>query len=269
MTDKSPHELQEWMDVCLAAARAGGQTLMDWRDKFTAREKTPRDLVTDADLASQDAVRRVLDERCPGHAFVGEERGANTAPVGDDQLVWVVDPLDGTTNYVHGFPGYAVSVALARGSELLVGVVFDPLSEECFSAAAGQGAWLGGERLQTSAATTIDESLFAVSLPPHVPRDGHDMVDMIAVAPLCQGIRRTGSAALNLAHVATGQLDAFWAARINAWDVAAGVLLVEEAGGVVTGRDGRPFDLWHPHFLAVNNPTLHAELLDLLSPFDG
>ena len=269
MNDQLPDELQQWMDGCLAAAKAGGQTLMDWRGKFTAREKSPSDLVTDADLASQDAVRAVLDERFPGHAFVGEERGANDTSVGDDELVWVVDPLDGTTNYVHGFPGYAVSVALARGRELLVGVVFDPLSGECFSAAAGCGAWLGDQRLRTSSATTVGESLFAVSLPPHVPRNAHDMVDMIAVAPLSQGIRRTGSAALNLAHVATGQIDAFWAARINAWDVAAGILLVQEAGGTITGRDGQPFDLWHPHFIAANNPTLHAALLELLSPFDG
>ncbi len=267
MSNQSPQELQEWMDTCLAAARAGGRTLMEWRGKFTAREKSPSDLVTDADLASQEAVRRVLTERYPHHAFVGEEQGANTHTSGPDDLVWVVDPLDGTTNYVHGFPGYAVSVALARGGELLVGVVYDPLSEECFSAAVGQGAWLGDQRLHTSGATTVAESLFAVSLPPHAPRDAHDMVDMTTVAPLSQGIRRTGSAALNLAHVATGQLDAFWAARINAWDVAAGVLLVAEAGGIVTGRDGRPFDLWHPHFLAANNPTLHAVLLNLLSPF--
>lgn len=260
---------QEWVDACAAAARAGGHVLVDWRGRFTAREKAPSDLVTDADLASQDAIHRVLADRFPDHAFVGEERRSDNVSIGADELVWVVDPLDGTTNYVHGFPCYAVSVALVRAGQVLVGVVYNPVTDQCFSAAAGRGAWCNDEQMHTSDVTTVEQSVVAVSLPPHVARDATDMVDMIEVAQVSQGIRRTGSAAMNLAYVARGQLDAFWAARINPWDVAAGVLLVREAGGLVSGRDGKPFDVWHPHFLAAAGPPLHDALLRLLAPFDG
>jgi myo-inositol-1(or 4)-monophosphatase len=261
--------IEQWMDAAAAAARAGGRALLDWRGRFTAHEKAPSDLVTDADLASQDAVRRVLADRFPDYGFIGEERSPDARSTGEDGLVWVVDPLDGTTNYVHGFPCYAVSVALVRGSELVVGVIYDPVTDECFTAASGRGAWCNGVPIHTSEVTSVEESLVAVSLPPHVARDATDMVDMIEVAQVTQGIRRTGSAALNLAYVARGKLDAVWAAQINPWDVAAGVLLVREAGGVVTGRDGGTFDVWHPHYLAAAGPPLHDALLCLLSPFGG
>ncbi len=240
---------------------------MDWRGRFQAREKGAADLVTDADLASQAAIQRVISERFPEHFFLGEERPDKAAMANDGRLVWIVDPLDGTTNYVHGYPQYAVSVGLARGRELLVGVVFDPLTEQCFSAAAGQGAWLNGVRLRVSTATQVSESLVAVSLPARVPHDAPDLLDFVAAVQVCQAVRRSGSAALNLAYVACGWLDAFWATHIHPWDVAAGVLLVREAGGVVVGRDGGEFDLWHPHFMAAANGELQQALLAALTPF--
>jgi myo-inositol-1(or 4)-monophosphatase len=261
--------MQEWIDACVAAARAGGRALVDWRGRFTAREKAPSDLVTDADLASQDAVRHALADRFPDYAFVGEERSPDGGSVRENEYVWVVDPLDGTTNYVHGFPCYAVSIALVRASELLVGVIYNPVTDECFSAASGHGAWCNGVRLHTSNVSSAGQALVAVSVPPRAPRDCPDLVDMVEMARVSQGVRRTGSAAMNLAWVARGQFDAFWAARINAWDVAAGVLLVREAGGIVTGRNGDAFDVWHPHFLAAAGPPLHDALLRLLSPFGG
>jgi myo-inositol-1(or 4)-monophosphatase len=257
----------DWLSTCEAAARAGGQELLAWQGRFQTRTKGVRDLVTDADLASQEAIRRIVATRFPGHAFVGEEQGsASTARI-VDQLIWIVDPLDGTTNYVHGYPNFAVSVAIARGNDVLAGVVYDPLRDQCFAAAAGKGAWCNGSRLKTSEVIAVDEALVAVSLPAHVERDSADLLDFIEAAQASQAVRRSGSAALNLAHVAGGALDAFWATHIHSWDVAAGILLIREAGGVITGRNGQPFDLWNPHFLAAAGPQLHREMLEVLTKF--
>ncbi len=259
------NELEDWLETCEAAARAGGRELIDWRGRFTTREKGVTDFVTDADLASQAAVQRVIAKRFPDHSFLGEESVGVVQPAAD-QLIWVVDPLDGTTNYVHGYPHYAVSVALARGRELLVGVVYDPVTNQCFSAAAGQGAWCNGVPMRTTQAEKLSDALVAVSLPAHVPKSSPDLLDFVTVAQLCQAVRRSGSAALNFAYVAHGWLDAFWAHQIHAWDVAAGVLLVRETGGIVTGLDGSEFDLWNPHVLSASTLPLHAALLDVLTP---
>lgn len=258
---------QEWLETCEAAARAGGWELIDWRGRFTTRSKGVADLVTDADLASQEAVHRVVSKRFPNHAFLGEEHQPKDFSAVEERLTWIVDPLDGTTNYVHGYPQYAVSVALTRGAELLVGVIFDPVTGKCFSAATGQGAWLNGTRLQVSGVTQVSNSLTAVSLPAQVRCDEPDLLDFVAAVQVCQAVRRSGSAALNLAYVACGWLDAFWANRIHPWDVAAGVLLVREAGGVVAGRDGGKFDLWDPHFVSASTLELQQGLLAALTPF--
>jgi myo-inositol-1(or 4)-monophosphatase len=257
----------DWLSTCEAAARAGGQELLAWQGRFQTRQKGVRDLVTDADLASQDAIRRIITTRFPGHAFVGEEKGHESIAPTAEQFTWIVDPLDGTTNYVHGYPNFAVSVAIARGNNVLSGVVYDPLRDQCFAAAAGKGAWCNGSRLKTSDVSAVAEALVAVSLPPHVHRDSADLQDFVEAAQVAQAVRRSGSAALNLAHVASGALDAFWATHIHAWDVAAGVLLIREAGGIITGRNGQPFDLWNPHFLAAAGPQLHGKLLEVLTKF--
>jgi myo-inositol-1(or 4)-monophosphatase len=270
--DKQP-SVSELRQVCEAAARAGGRELLAWRGRFKTREKSPADLVTDADLASQAAVRAVIAAHYPNHLFMGEEQQPDAQTFDGKQYLWLVDPLDGTTNYVHGYPCYAVSVAVAgkifsdasSGRELLAGVVLDPIAEECFSAARGEGARLNGSRLRTSAATTVADALVAVSLPPRVAHDAPDLADFVRVVQVSQAVRRSGSAALNLAYVAAGRLDAFWATHIHAWDVAAGVLLVREAGGLVTGRDGNEFDLRKPHFISAANADLHRDLLRVLS----
>jgi myo-inositol-1(or 4)-monophosphatase len=158
---------------------------------------------------------------------------------------------------------------VAQGSELQAGVIYNPITDQCYSAAAGRGAWCNGLTLKTSATTRVAAALVAVSLPARVRRDSRDLADFIEAAQQCQGVRRSGSAALNLAYVAGGALDAFWATHIHPWDVAAGVLLVREAGGVVTARDGAAFDLWNPHFVAAAGQELHAELLTVLTPYRG
>jgi len=257
--------MSELLETCELAARAGAGELLSWRGRFEAREKAPADLVTDADLASQAAIRAEIAARFPHHLFVGEEK-TSQVEVGDDDFVWLVDPLDGTTNYIHGYPCYAVSIAVARGRELLAGVIYDPLAEELFFAEQGIGAWCNGQRLKTSSVASVGEALVAVSLPPRVGPDTPDVADFIRMVQFSQAVRRSGSAALNLAYVAQGRLDAFWATKIHPWDVAAGVLLVREAGGVVTGRDGREFDLWRPHFVSAAGTELHGDLMRVLGP---
>lgn len=255
--------MQELIETCERAARAGAQELLAWRGKFQAREKAPADLVTDADLASQAAVRAEIATQFPHHLFLGEETSTQL-DVSEDDFVWFVDPLDGTTNYIHDYPCYAVSVAVAKGHKLLAGAIFDPLADELYLTALGAGAYCNGERLSTSSVRTVGEALVAVSLPPRVGPESPDLQDLVRVIQVSQAVRRSGSAALNLAYVAHGRLDAFWATQIHPWDVAAGVLLVREAGGVVTGRGGEEFNLWKPHFAAAAGTALHGDLLQAL-----
>jgi myo-inositol-1(or 4)-monophosphatase len=256
--------IDECLETCEAVARAGGRELMDRQGKFQTREKAPADLVTDADEASQNAIQRAITARFPSHEFIGEEQAAGDRLATQAKFTWIVDPLDGTTNYVHGYPQYAVSVALAAGEKLLVGVVYDPIADTCFSAAAGRGAWCDGVPMRTSTVTTVSSALAVVSLPAHVRRDSPDLLDFIEASIACQAVRRSGSAALNFAYLAKGALDAFWARHIHPWDVAAGVLLVREAGGVVTSRDGGEFNLWKPDFLAAAGSELHTAFLSAL-----
>lgn len=257
-------------DAAKQSAKIGGVQLLEWRGKFETKQKGPSDFVTDADLASQLAIQTELMQRFPDHAFLGEETPVEVArEVDDDRICWVVDPLDGTTNYLHALPMYAVSVAAVLDGKVLAGAIYDPNTDELFWAAAGQGAHLTkaetDHSLQTSGAATLEDSLLAMSLPAAVSSDSPDLQDFIHIAPKCQAVRRIGSAALNLAYVAAGRLDGHWAREINAWDVAAGVLLVAEAGGVVTSDTGGPFDLWRPRFVACSTTALHGEMVSHLS----
>ncbi|MAT72003.1 MAG: inositol monophosphatase [Planctomycetaceae bacterium] len=254
--------VEQLLSVCEAAARAGAEELLAHVGQFGVREKSPADFVTDADLASQRAVFNVLREAFPDHGLLGEESPQPSEL--DKDYCWVVDPLDGTTNYVHQFPCYATSVAVARRGELLAGVVLDPLRNECFAAAAGQGATLNGEPLRVTDAANLQSAMVAVSFPYGMTHDSPDLVSFVDIAPRCQAVRRTGSAALNLAYVACGRLDAHWACEINPWDAAAGVLLIREAGGTVSGCDGRPFVLAEADYLTAATPGLHEELLERL-----
>jgi myo-inositol-1(or 4)-monophosphatase len=252
----------EFIKVCENSARAGAKALLAWKGRFKVREKGPADLVTEADLASQEAVHSIIRGAYPDHDFLAEEDAAPKTRQSDYR--WIVDPLDGTTNYVHGVPQYAVSVALEHDGLLLVGTVYDPSADECFSAVRGEGASLNGERFTSSQTADISHALVAVSFPARVERGSRPMVDFENVVVRCRAIRRSGSAALNLAYVACGRYDAYFARETKAWDVAAGALLIQEAGGIITGIDGRPFSLERPTFIAAGSAVLHAELFELV-----
>jgi myo-inositol-1(or 4)-monophosphatase len=251
------------LEIALEAARAGARELMAWRGRFTLREKALHDLVTDADLASEQAVRGVIGAHFPEHGILGEEAPDRSQL--DREFCWVVDPLDGTTNYAHGFPCFAVSVAVTQRGRLLAGVVYDPERDECFAASAGAGATLNGKPIAVTRATLVGEALLAVSFPAHLESRSADLQAFLRTAPECQGIRRTGSAALNLSYVACGRLDGHWAHEIHPWDSAAGVLLVIEAGGVATACDGRPYNLAAGNYLTASTPALHAALVTLVN----
>lgn len=267
---------EEHLRVCEEAARAGAAVLQSWRGRFAVSTKGPKDFVTEADLASQTEIRRLVTAAFPGYGFEGEETLPDTA--GDtpptNPLRWVVDPLDGTTNYVHGYPAYCSSVALADGDRLLVGTIYDPITDECFTARAGHGAWLNGQPLTASTAKDPGDALAAVSFPAHSAPDSLAVRDFLAVLPAVRAVRRSGSSALNLAYLAAGRLDAFWARRIASWDVAAGLLLVQEAGGVtaplvppggVAGEPGETVPLANPAFIAAGTPELLTTLRDMMT----
>lgn len=267
---------EEHLRVCEEAARAGAAVLQSWRGRFAVSTKGPKDFVTEADLASQTEIRRLVTAAFPDYGFEGEESLPDTP---DDTpptspLRWVVDPLDGTTNYVHGYPAYCSSVALADGDRLLVGTIYDPITDECFTARAGHGAWLNGQSLKASTATDPGDALAAVSFPAHSAPDSLAVRDFLAVLPAVRAVRRSGSSALNLAYLAAGRLDAFWARRIASWDVAAGLLLVQEAGGVAAplvppggaaGEPGETVPLANPAFIAAGTPELLTTLRDMMA----
>jgi myo-inositol-1(or 4)-monophosphatase len=249
------------LDAAVEAARRGAAVLESWRARFSVREKGRADLVTEADLNAQQAIREALLGRFPDHGFLGEEGGKGQARPGPGgPPTWIVDPLDGTTNYVHDCPTYCVSIGLEAAGELVLGVVFDPRLDELFTAAAGRGATLNGRPLHTSTTDRLDDALLATGFPPDL-RGQERQLDWWRYFSLrTRSLRRTGSTALNLAYVAAGRFDGFWAFDNNAWDVAAGVVLIREAGGLVTALDGGPYSHHDRPCLASNGP-LHPALL--------
>ncbi len=259
--------MRQYLETCENAARAGGQVLLDWQGKIKAREKGPKDLVTEADLASQEVIQKTLLSVFPDHRFVGEEdeHGEEDHESLQNGFCWICDPLDGTTNYVHQLPNFCVSIALRHDDQLLVGVVFDPVSNECFSAVSGEGAFLNGQSIRVSDCTEMPKALVAVSLPPQVKRDAPEVQKFLDVLISSQALRRLGSAALNLSYLAAGRLDGYWATDTKIWDVAAGVLLVREAGGEVSSSRGGPFRLGAPGLLAASTGELHQALTALVT----
>lgn len=254
--------MRDYLQAAEDAARLAGQILRSWSSRFTVREKSRSNLVTEADLASQTAIVDLLRSRFPQHGFLGEEDLGHDQPATDYR--WIIDPLDGTTNYVHGFPYYAVSIGLEQHGEMIAGVVFDPVRDELFSAAKGSGASLNRRKLKCSEIATLDQALVIASLPVGTSAADLAVKRFLNVVPHAQSVQRTGSAALNLAYLAAGRLDAFWSTSLKPWDMAAGVLLVNEAGGQITQINGDLFQLEYPNLLASNGSGIHGELRNLL-----
>jgi len=255
--------LAVYLDAACEAAHRAAAVVEEWRARFLVREKGRFDLVTDADLASQRTIYEYLGQRFPGHAFLGEEDAAHRRPSPDAPPTWIIDPIDGTTNYVHDCPMYCISIGLQVAGELVVGVVLDPTRPELFKAARGMGAWLNDRRIQPSTTDRLDEALLATGFPADIR--GHERtLDWWRYFSLhARSLRRTGSTALNMAYVAAGRFDGYWAFDNHVWDVAGATVVVREAGGVLTNVDGAPYDPYTPDALVSNGP-LHPRLLEAL-----
>jgi myo-inositol-1(or 4)-monophosphatase len=255
-------ELSAWRAAAEQAARLGARELEQWRARFSVREKAHADLVTEADHAAQQAIRAFLASQFPAHGFLGEEDAeAKSGTVPPEVPTWIVDPLDGTTNYVHDVPAYCVSVGLSAGGELVVGAIYDPRQDEMFSAATGLGATLNGRPIQVSPVTELRRALLSTGFPPDPDAQERNLHYWRLFTYQAQALRRTGSTALNLAYVAAGRFDGYWAFDNWAWDVAAGAVLVREAGGMVSRMDGSPHDPFRPD-IAAANPAIHTTMID-------
>ncbi len=245
-----------------AAVRAAGRYL---RENLSTRAKASYkgdvDLVTEFDTGAQDILVSRLSAEFPGHGFLAEE---GLARPGESGYRWILDPLDGTTNYAHTFPVFCVSAALEHHGKTILGFVFDPMRDEMFSAASGRGAFLNGRPVRVSETASLGESLLATGFPYDVRTNpDNNLTQWARFLVRAQAIRRCGSAALDLCYVACGRYDGFWELKLNPWDVAAGALIVVEAGGRVTDFSGREHRLEMPEALATNGP-LHDAMMEIL-----
>jgi myo-inositol-1(or 4)-monophosphatase len=239
--------------------REAGALLMTYfRQRIGYEYKGDVDLVTEADRASETFLNDRLRSRWPEFGVLGEE-GTRSDMAADHR--WLVDPLDGTTNFAHGFPVFCISVALVRSEELLAGFLYDPTRDEFFAAERGEGAKLNGETMHVSRTKRLAESILGTGFPSHKRHKNPNIHFYHQLTLRSHGLRRAGSAALDLANVAAGRYDGFWEFNLNPWDTAAGVLLVQEAGGKVTRFDGTPFRLKSDEVLASNG-IIHQELMD-------
>lgn len=224
--------------------------------------KSSIDLVTEFDRQSEELLVSQIHQRYPHHTIIGEEGG--TYAGSQSYLVWYIDPLDGTSNFVHGLPLFSVSIAYAVNGTTLLGAVYDPLADECFSAEAGQGASLNGHPIQPARATQLVDALVGTGFPYHVHESGANLDHFTNFARSVQGIRRLGSAALDMCFVACGRLDGFWELGLKSWDLAAGVLIAREAGALVTAPDGSPFLLNSPTDVLAANPVIHPQMVAVI-----
>jgi myo-inositol-1(or 4)-monophosphatase len=232
--------LDTLLETAVEGARRAGRVLRErFHEPRTISFKSGIDLVTDADKASEAVLLAWLRERHPDHAILSEESGASAG----SRYRWIIDPLDGTTNYAHQLPHFSVSIAVESESELLIGVVYDPMRDECFSAVRGRGATLNGKSIRPSAIERMDRALLCTGFPYDVREHPEGPAGLIArFLGLVQGIRRLGSAALDMAYTASGRYDGYFEFNLKPWDIAAGALICSEAGAVASRIDGAPYD---------------------------
>lgn len=255
------------LEFALTTARKAGQLLCElYHQQHTTRQKsTYIDVVTEADLASEQLIVEAIQARFPDHKILSEEGLGNwQADPENTPWLWLVDPLDGTVNYAHGYPFWGVSMALAEHGRVVTAVTHDPLRDQTFWAERDQGAWFNEQRMSTSRVTQLRDALVATGFAyRRATLADNNLAEFGAVMPRVQGVRRAGAAVLDMAHLAGGRLDGYWEMYLKPWDWAAGWLLVEEAGGVVTDRHGEVWSLGTADLVASNG-ALHSELLKLL-----
>lgn len=256
-----------WMETASAVARRAGALQMDsFRRGVAVSHKGAIDLVTDVDVAVERMFRETIAREFPDHLVLAEEFGG--PPDGASAPTWIFDPIDGTTNYAHGLPFFCVSIALEVDHHLEIGVVYDPTRDEMFTAERGGGAFLNGVPIHVAAAPGLLDAVLCTGFPYDVHQTLDEVIELFsAFVGRARGVRRFGSAALDLCYVASGRLDGFWEQRLHPWDVAAGALLVQEAGGCVTDFRGAAFRPRHHQVVAAHS-GLHAEMLEVIATVD-
>lgn len=252
--------MASYTETAADIAREAGAILSDFLERGIGYElKGEYDLVTEADRTSEKLVIERLRQHFPDHDIVAEEGGGHLT--GSDYR-WYVDPLDGTTNFAHGFPVFNVTLALEHTGQIIAGAIYDPTRDEMFLAERGSGAWLNGQAIQVSQTARLEDTLVATGFPSRRRHQNVNVHFYYQLAMETHGVRRAGAAAIDLAYVACGRLDGFWEFGLNPWDMAAGILLVEEAGGSYSDMSGGKADVRAPHLLA-DNGKVHGQILDL------
>ncbi|MCB9639826.1 MAG: inositol monophosphatase [Myxococcales bacterium] len=261
--------VQEWMDFACHLAKGSGTLLMKSMDSMRTidRKSTQSDLVTDADRASEAWLVKEIRQRYPEHRILGEEGTGDINDLHKDGMLWVIDPLDGTVNYAHQLPIFAVSIALLRDGVPVVGVVYLPVLDELFCSGQGKGTTRNGVEVHVSSCEALGEAVVATGFAYDKHLSERDNIENAArMIKKVRGIRRMGAAAVDLAYVACGRLDGYWEEKLQPWDMAAGWLLVKEAGGKITGYDGCPCVFSEGHVIA-SGQALHASMLAVIQPY--
>jgi myo-inositol-1(or 4)-monophosphatase len=251
------------LKAAVQAAQCAGQIQLQYFNRVRRiqfKSKNKLNLVTEVDQLCEKKIQQLLGKSFPLFNFWGEESGQRK---NESTFTWVVDPLDGTTNYAHRYPFFCSSIALIENRKPILGVIYDALRDECFTAEKNRGAYLNGKRLRVSSVSCLDESLLSTGFAYAVRETLYNLDNFRQFVLKAQGVRRDGSAALNLAYVAAGRFDGFWERGIQAWDMAAGSLMVKEAGGRITDISGRPFDLMAENALASNG-KIHSLIFQIL-----
>lgn len=254
---------EQQLEIAEAAARRAGEIIMDCRGHISISEKAENNLVTEADLKAQEAIIELIRDYYPEHGILAEELDFQAKSSAGD--LWIIDPLDGTNNFAHNIPHFSISIAYARSGRVMTGTVFDPVRGEMFSAERDKGAFLNGKPIKVSEAKTLKEAVVVTGFyydRGTIMRKTLDSIEKLFEANI-HGIRRFGSAALDLCWVACGRFDAYFEYQLSTWDFAAGMLIVEEAGGRCTDQAGRPLDL-DSTGIAVSNGKIHKEFLEIV-----
>ena len=258
---------ETYLQTAIDAVRRAGEIQREAsRGTFEIRKKGTIDLVTEVDVAVERMIRALIAERYPGHDVLGEELGGPDAAA-RSRHCWICDPIDGTTNFAHGLPLFCSTIALEVDGELRVGAVYDPSRDELFTAIRGGGAFLNGTRIRVSTTATLIDALLVTGFPYSVQEKLEEMVGLFGrFLSKARAVRRLGSAALDMCYVAAGRLDGFWEEGLNAWDIAGGVLLLQEAGGDITSLDGGPFVLRSGRLIASNG-LLHDQMRTVIADY--
>jgi myo-inositol-1(or 4)-monophosphatase len=253
------------LNFAIETAREAGHLLLEKFGRITQiTKKGDINLVTEADLASEALIIDRIKSHHPKHAVLAEESGEAIVIGGDTTWKWIIDPLDGTTNYAHGYPCFCVTLALEHNGDIVIGVTYDPTRNELFATERGRGATLNGRPIRVSATEKLSEALIVTGFPYDFKDKDNFARHLTDFLFHSRGVRRDGSAALDMAYVACGRFDGFWEEGLSPWDVAAGKLLIEEAGGQITYYDGAPFSIYAPPICASNG-SIHSEMLKVLN----